>query len=167
MTHPFITQFFNKQAIDYYARTNQNSYFFVDTSSYENLILFQKLKIKQDLFFAVFDVKSIQHMSLPCWESVSKFPSVRRDLSIMVKEDVTWNDIKQGVKTALGEDDALMKELCLFDVYQGEHVESGCKSLAMALIFQEKNRTLEDKEVDNLLSKAVSYLTEHLKAEMR
>lgn len=129
--------------------------------------LCQKLKIKQDVLVAVFDVASIQKIDLPCWEAVSKFPSVRRDLSIMVKESVSWADVKSAVTQALGSDVDLMKDLSLFDVYQGEHIENGCKSLAMALIFQEKNRTLEDKEVDNMLSKAVSYLTEHLNAELR
>ncbi|WP_154223174.1 phenylalanine--tRNA ligase subunit beta [Marinicella rhabdoformis] len=127
----------------------------------------QKLKIKQDVLVAVFDVAAIKSISLPQWEAVSKFPSVRRDLSIMVKEDVTWYDVQSAVRKALGADVGVMKDLSLFDVYQGEHIESGCKSLAMALIFQENNRTLEDKEVDNLLSKAVSYLTEHLNAELR
>ncbi len=129
--------------------------------------LCQKLKIKQEVFVAVLDAQAIKSVHLPLWEPVSKFPSVRRDLSIIVKNEVTWKMVQDGVKKALGEDQALLKTLSLFDVYQGEHVEKGCKSLAMALIFQEKNRTLEDKEVDNMVSKAVSYLTEHLKAEMR
>ena len=61
----------------------------------------------------------------------------------------------------------LLHELCLFDVYKGDNIEKGYKSLAIAMIFQENNRTLEDKEVDKLVSKAVSFLTEQINAEIR
>jgi phenylalanyl-tRNA synthetase beta chain len=57
--------------------------------------------------------------------------------------------------------------LSLFDVYTGDNIENGYKSLAIAMIFQEKSRTLEDKEVDKLVSKAVSFLAEQFNAEVR
>lgn len=129
--------------------------------------LCQKMKIKQDIYMAEFTVDAIKSLSLPHWQPVSKFPAVRRDLSLLVSEEVTWNDINGAVSEALAGQSEVLQSVRLFDVYQGEHVESGFKSVAMALIFQEKNRTLEDKEVDNLVEKAVSYLSDKFKAELR
>ncbi len=127
----------------------------------------KKLKIKQDVYVAEFDMSDIQETLLPQWYSTSKYPAVRRDLSLLVPENITWNDINFAIKESLSEQINLLKSVHLFDVYQGSHLKTGFKSMAMALIFQEKNRTLEDKEVDNLVLKAVSYLNQQLNAELR
>lgn len=127
----------------------------------------QKMKIKQEVYVAEFMVEAIQNVQLPAWHAVSKFPQVRRDLSIVIEDSVSWSAVETAVNHSLGDDKALLDNLCLFDVYKGDNIENGYKSLAMAMIFQEKNRTLEDKEVDKLVSKAVSFLAEHLNAEIR
>ncbi|WP_223789179.1 phenylalanine--tRNA ligase subunit beta [Marinicella meishanensis] len=127
----------------------------------------QKMKIKQEVYVAEFAMNDIQHMVLPQWQSVSKFPSVRRDLAVVIRDAISWSEVANAVKSSLGDDQGLLNELCLFDVYKGDNIEKGYKSLAMAMIFQEKNRTLEDKEVDKLVSKAVSFLAEQLNAEIR
>ncbi len=127
----------------------------------------QKLKIKQDVYIANLDVKAIQNVLIPDWQAVSKFPKVRRDLSIILKDEITWTQVSQAVKSCLGDHEVLLNSLRLFDVYKGDNIESGYKSLAMAMIFQEKNRTLEDKDVDKLVSKAVSFLAEQFNAEVR
>ena len=101
------------------------------------------------------------------WQSVSKFPKIRRDLSISVQDGVSWDQVSGAVKQSLADNAHSLVDLRLFDVYKGEHIEKGYKSLAMAMIFQEKNRTLEDKEVDKLVSKAVSFLAEQFNAEVR
>ncbi|MCB1584418.1 MAG: phenylalanine--tRNA ligase subunit beta [Xanthomonadales bacterium] len=127
----------------------------------------QKMKIKQDVYVANFVVEAIQGVLLPQWHAISKFPKIRRDLSILINENITWSEVSEVVKQSLGEETERLVGLNLFDVYKGEHIEKGYKSLAMALIFQEKNRTLEDKEVDKLVSKAVSFLAEQFNAEVR
>lgn len=129
--------------------------------------LCQKMKIKQDVYVANFVVSDIQLVTVPHWQAVSKFPKIRRDLSILVSEEYSWKEVSTAVQRSLGEESHLLVDLHLFDVYKGEHIEKGYKSLAMALIFQEKNRTLEDKEVDKLVSKAVSFLAEQFNAEVR
>ncbi|VAW45107.1 Phenylalanyl-tRNA synthetase beta chain [hydrothermal vent metagenome] len=127
----------------------------------------QKMKIKQEVYVAEFVVDAIQSVQLPAWQSVSKFPQVRRDLSIIIADSISWSEVESVVQMSLGDDQTLLDKLCLFDVYKGDNIEKGYKSLAMAMIYQEKNRTLEDKEVDKLVSKAVSFLAEQLKAEIR
>ncbi len=127
----------------------------------------QKMKIKQEVYIAELNIDGIQQVKLPAWQSVSKFPQVRRDLAVIIKDEVTWSEVSAAVRKSLGEEATILYKLCLFDVYNGDNIEKGYKSLAMAMIFQEKNRTLEDKEVDKLVSKAVSFLTEQLNAEIR
>ncbi|TDR16805.1 phenylalanine--tRNA ligase subunit beta [Marinicella litoralis] len=127
----------------------------------------QQLKIKQDVYVANLNVNAIQNITLPQWQSISKFPKVRRDLSIVLKDEVTWDQVSQAINDCLGESQQLLNSLRLFDVYKGDNIEKGYKSLAMAMIFQEKNRTLEDKDVDKLVSKAVSFLAEQFNAEVR
>ncbi|MCX7555154.1 phenylalanine--tRNA ligase subunit beta [Marinicella sp. S1101] len=127
----------------------------------------QKMKIKQEVYVAELNVSDIQKIKLPAWQVVSKFPQVRRDLAVIIKDDVTWAAVAAAVRASLRADESLLYKLCLFDVYKGDNIEKGYKSLAMALIFQENNRTLEDKEVDKLVSKAVSFLAEQLNAEIR
>ena len=127
----------------------------------------QRMKIKQDVYVASLQVEPIQQRQLPAWEAVSKYPHMRRDLSLVLPDAITWAAVDSAVRESLGDDVQLLDQLCLFDVYKGENIETGYKSLAMAMIFQEKNRTLEDKEVDKLVSKAVSFLAEQLKADIR
>jgi phenylalanyl-tRNA synthetase beta chain len=127
----------------------------------------QQMKIKQEVYVAQLELNPIQRIHLPEWQSVSKFPKVRRDLSIILGDEVTWDSIDKAVKNSLGSLSHLLVNLSLFDVYTGDNIENGYKSLAIAMIFQEKSRTLEDKEVDKLVSKAVSFLAEQFNAEVR
>ena len=92
---------------------------------------------------------------------------LRRDLSIKLAENISWQQVEAAVYQSVNDTEQSLIDLSLFDVYTGEHIEKGYKSLAMAMIFQEKNRTLEDKEVDKLVSKAVSFLAEQFNAEVR
>lgn len=127
----------------------------------------QKLKIKQEVYVAQFELQKISHRALPQWQQVSKFPSVRRDLSIVLERQIGWHKVQKCIKDSLGENLSLLQEVVLFDVYMGENIGENHKSLALGMVFREKNRTLEDKEVDNLVSKAVNYLLEQLNAEIR
>jgi len=101
---------------------------------------------------------------LPSFKTVSRFPVVARDLAFVVEQSIAAADLVKSAELVAGDD---LRQVVIFDVYQGDNIEKGSKSLAMALIFQEKNRTLEDKEVDKLVAKAVSCLAEELNAEIR
>ncbi|MGO4221021.1 phenylalanine--tRNA ligase subunit beta [Lysobacter sp. TAF61] len=90
--------------------------------------------------------------------ALSKYPSVRRDLAFVVAEQVTWGDVSAAVRRAAG---TVLRDLVLFDKYQGKGVEPGFKSLAMGLILQDESRTLTDREVDA----TVASVTEALQRE--
>ena len=126
-----------------------------------------KLKLRKDLLLAQLDMQLVRRRTLPQWQAISKYPMMRRDLSIVLKEDVVWHQIKQGIEEAVNDSGQSLIDVVLFDIYRGENIETGYKSLAIGMIFQEKNRTLEDKEVDKMVSKAVSFLSTKLNAEIR
>src|SRR3970282_1762679 len=91
------------------------------------------------------DLEPLLARELPKAKGQSKYPSVRRDLAFVVPESATWREVSASVKTAAG---TLLRELVLFDRYQGKGVETGFKSLGMGLILQEESRTLTAADVD-------------------
>ena len=102
--------------------------------------------------------------ALPRARSLSKYPSVRRDLAFVVAESVPWAAISASVKAAAG---AFLQELRLFDRYAGKGVETGFKSLAMGLILQEDSRTLTDRDVDDVMAGVMATLQRDHGARIR
>jgi phenylalanyl-tRNA synthetase beta chain len=101
------------------------------------------------------DLSPLQSRQLPRATVPSRFPSVRRDLAFVVAADVPWAAMEATIRTAAG---PLLAGLVLFDRYVGKGVESGFKSLAMGLILQEDSRTLNDREVDDVVARVVDAL---------
>ena len=101
---------------------------------------------------------------LPQYAELSKFPSVRRDLAIVVDGQVTSAQVEACIADVSGE---YLANLQLFDVYCGEGIESGRKSLALGLTFQDHSRTLKDKDVDALISSILEKLNQKLHATLR
>ncbi len=100
----------------------------------------------------------------PEFAELSKFPSVRRDLAIVADETVSAQQLKDCIAGASGE---YLANLQLFDVYCGEGVESGRKSLALGLTFRDHSRTLKDEDVDALVSNILEKLNHELDATLR
>ena len=96
--------------------------------------------------------------------AVSRYPSVRRDLAFVVPESVHWAVMQASVRQAAGNQ---LRDLQLFDRYVGKGVESGCKSLAMALILQDDSRTLTDRDVDAVVAEVVATLSANHGAVIR
>ncbi|RFA24409.1 phenylalanine--tRNA ligase subunit beta [Alkalilimnicola ehrlichii] len=110
------------------------------------------------------DLEALTRARVPQFSPLSKFPSIRRDLAVLVDEDVSAAAIEGCVRRAGGE---LLKDVVLFDVYRGKGVPQGQKSLAMGLILQESSRTLTDQDVDGLIQQVVSRLSLDLGAVLR
>ena len=94
----------------------------------------------------------------------SKFPQVRRDIAILVDSDISLQTLESTIRKASG---ALLTDLWLFDVYQGEKVPAGQRSLAFALIWQDKTQTLSDDAVKTATDKVVQALTVEHSAQLR
>ncbi|WP_028916089.1 phenylalanine--tRNA ligase subunit beta [Pseudoxanthomonas sp. J35] len=101
------------------------------------------------------DLEPLQPRALPRAEALSRFPAVRRDLAFVVAEQVAWSALAASVREAAG---PVLRDLLLFDRYQGPGVESGCKSLAMGLILQDNTRTLTDQDADAVVERVVAGL---------
>lgn len=94
----------------------------------------------------------------------SKFPQVRRDIAILVDSDISVQTLQATIRLAAGE---LLTDLWLFDVYQGEHVPTGQRSLAFALIWQDSMQTLSDEVVKMVTDKVITALTVQHSAQLR
>ncbi|MBY0417901.1 MAG: phenylalanine--tRNA ligase subunit beta, partial [Pararheinheimera sp.] len=91
-------------------------------------------------------------------------PANRRDLAIVVKSDVRFSDILATIRKVGGNQ---LVDLKLFDVYTGQGVAEGYKSLAIALTLQDKARTLEDKDIQQVISSVVEVLSKEFNATLR
>lgn len=94
----------------------------------------------------------------------SKFPQVRRDIAILVDSEISLQTLESTIRTAAGE---LLADLWLFDVYQGDNVPAGQRSLAFALIWQDNAQTLSDDAIKTATDKVVQALTEQHAAKLR
>lgn len=98
------------------------------------------------------------------YKPLSKFPAVDLDLALLVDKHVTSRQLMDNIKHVAG---PLLTELRPFDLYEGENIPSGKKSLAYHLVFQSPERTLQDKEVIELRTKVVGALKEKFNADLR
>lgn len=127
----------------------------------------KKADVGQAVFYADFDfdllLKQISRNKI-VYQEVSKFPSVRRDLSLLVDERVTFNQLKQ---TAIKSERKLIKEVNVFDVYKGDKIAEGKKSYALSFVLQDEEKTLTDKAIDAAMQKIAFNLQKEAGAEVR
>lgn len=95
---------------------------------------------------------------------ISKFPPVKRDLALLIDAETTFAEIE---KIAFASEKKLLKEVYLFDVYEGKNLEAGKKSYAVSFILQDKEKTLNEKQIDAIMKKIISNLEQKLGAKLR
>ncbi len=98
------------------------------------------------------------------FKEVSKFPAVRRDLSMLINQDVRFEDLK---RIAIKTEKALLKEVNVFDVYQGDKLPDGKKSYALSFTLQDEQKTLDDKQIDAIMQKLIANFGKEAGAEIR
>ena len=98
------------------------------------------------------------------YTEISKFPAVKRDLALLLDKKVQFAEIE---KIAYETEKKLLKEVSLFDVYEGKNLEAGKKSYAVSFLLQDENATLNDKQIDKIMSKLVANLENKLNAKLR
>lgn len=123
--------------------------------------------IKNDVFIADLDwdgiLNSIQFTKVKYTELPKTF-AVRRDFSLLINQDVTFASIEEIARNC---DKKLLKEVGLFDVYEGDKLEAGKKSYAVSFKFQDAEKTLQDKQVDAIMDKIRTSLESKLGAQLR
>ncbi len=122
--------------------------------------------IKQEILFADFNwtlvLKLISNKIK--FAGIPKFPEVRRDLALLVDQEVAFGSI---YRTARQTDKSLLKEINLFDVYEGPSLPQGKKSYAVSFVIQDTSKTLTDAQVDKLMGKLRANLENELGASLR
>jgi len=122
------------------------------------------LSIPAHTFVFEIALEPLQQGGISHFEPLSKYPALRRDLAFIVDEKVAANELIKAIRHSAP---PFMRNLKLFDLYQGEHIDSGRKSLALGLTLQEETRTLTDSEVENAIESIVTHLREEFGATLR
>lgn len=102
--------------------------------------------------------------SVPQYRHLPKFPSMSRDIAVVVPKEVTNAELEAVIRSYAGE---LLRDVRVFDIYTGKQVAEGCKSMAFSLTYQADDRTLTDAEVDASIKKVISEVGEAYKAKLR
>jgi phenylalanyl-tRNA synthetase beta chain len=127
----------------------------------------KKLDIEKDVFYADFDwdlvLKAIKKNKIS-YREVPKTPSVRRDLSLLIDRDITFSQLKS---LALKSERNLLKEVNVFDVYEGKKLADDKKSYALSFLLQDDEKTLTDKQIDSVMTKLIGIFEKELGAEVR
>ena len=123
--------------------------------------------VDKDVFYADFDwallVDSIKKNKV-VHKEVPKYPAVRRDLSILVDQQITFDELKS---IAFKTEKKLVKQVQIFDVYEGDKLPEGKKSYALNFTLQDEEQTLTDKQIDAIMQKIIANLAQTAKAEIR
>lgn len=126
--------------------------------------LVKKLDLNGPVYLFEVSLSAVTGGRLPRFSSLSKFPESRRDLAVVADQATAFDDIRQVVEAEAGE---FLKQVTLFDVYQGQGIEPGRKSLALGLTWQHPSRTLNEEEINSAVSAVVSALRERCGATLR
>ncbi|MEJ6792540.1 MAG: phenylalanine--tRNA ligase subunit beta, partial [Lacinutrix sp.] len=123
--------------------------------------------ISQDVLFADFNwdnIIEVAERNKIKFTAIPKYPEVRRDFALLLDNNVTFEDIHTIAKQT---EKQLLKNVSLFDVYQGKNLPNGKKSYAVSFMFQDEHKTLTDKVVDKIMNKLQSNFENKLGAELR
>jgi phenylalanyl-tRNA synthetase beta chain len=120
--------------------------------------------IDEPVYLFELELKKVLQRKLPKFATLSKFPSIRRDLALLVKENVTSSQIVDLIgQTAK----SWLKDVVIFDIYRGKGIEPDFKSIAIGITLQRTDRTFKDAEINKTMDRVISALTDKLDAQLR
>lgn len=129
--------------------------------------ILKSLDIDQVVYYAELDLQVLikKHgESKVVFSELPRFPEVRRDLALLIDEDISYNLLQ---KAAFETERRLLKKVDLFDVYRGKNLEPGKKSYALSFILRDENATLNDKQIDKVMANLQRVYTEKFGAKIR
>ena len=129
--------------------------------------ILKKMDISQDVFYADLNWDNLMRAikkNETLYHDISKFPSVSRDLALLIDKSVQFEQIEQIARQT---EKKLLKSVELFDVYEGKNLPTGKKSYAVNFILQDESKTLTDKQIDAIMTKLINNLKQKLGAELR
>ena len=123
--------------------------------------------IDQEVYLAELDWNALSQQAYKQplhYQEVAKFPQMRRDFALLLDQEVSFEALKT---IALNTERKILTSVQLFDVYEGKNLPKGKKSYGISFTFQDKNKTLTDKQVDKIMEKLQQNFSKELKAELR
>lgn len=128
--------------------------------------LLKLTEVRQEVWFGEFDWDLLMKKAggLKKFEEISKFPEVRRDLSLVIDKSVTYMQVKAVADKVGGK---LLRRIGVFDVYQGDKIDSGKKAYALSFYLQDQENTLTDKEIEKTMSKLIQAFQDQVGAIIR
>jgi len=124
----------------------------------------QKLDLSQRAYVFEIEASALSEGRVPKFEPLSRYPSIRRDIALVVDEAISAAEVLDCIRLSGSE---YLTNIELFDVYVGEGIDSGRKSLALGLTLQDLSRTLKDNEIEQELDQILSVLNNKLGATLR
>lgn len=128
--------------------------------------LLKKFDIDKPVYFAevYWDVVLANYRQKILFKELPQFPSVRRDLALLIDSKVSFEQIQ---KIAYQTEKKLLKQVNVFDVYEGKGIPEGKKSYAVSFMLQDEQKTLTDSQIDNVMTKLIANYQKELGAELR
>jgi len=123
-----------------------------------------KYDLAQTVYLFEVDLQPLLEAQLPSFDELSRYPEVRRDLAVLVDKSVPAGELLENVRTVAG---TYLKDLRLFDVYEGKGIDPKRKSLALGLTFRDSSRTLSDEDVNKSVDQVIDLLIKTYEAELR
>ena len=130
----------------------------VSTDDDEIIEVVENYGMKKEVYVAVLDMQTVTMLTTfdRKYEGIAKFPSVTRDLALVVDKSVFVGEIEKVIKKCGGK---MLESYKLFDVYEGAQVAPGKKSVAYSLVFRDKTKTLTDADVNPVVEKLLAELS--------
>ncbi len=129
--------------------------------------LLREFDIEQPVYYADLYWQNLMTMNKqykPVIEDLPKYPSVKRDLALLLDKDVCFADLE---KAAFQAEKKLLHEVNLFDVYEGKNLEAGKKSYALSFILQDKDNTLKDQQIEHIMDRIRQTFEKQFNARLR
>ena len=129
--------------------------------------LLSKFGIKNEVLYAEIEwgllTERLKHNNTK-YKEINKFPAVRRDLALLLDKDIEFSTLNNIAKQT---ENKLLKSVNLFDVYEGDKLPKGKKSYALSFALESSEKTLTDKEIDEVMSNLIQSFEQKVGAEVR
>ncbi len=124
----------------------------------------KQLDIPNKVYIFELLIKELQDIPLTEVKILNRYPSVRRDIALVIDTTIEYASLEQLIRQQAGE---FLEDFVIFDVYRGENIEEGKQSLALGLTFQNPERTLNDDEINTIIDNCIKALEQQFNAELR
>lgn len=158
-----------QNAVVDYLHPGQSAAFYVDGCIVATLgkvhpTVLKAFGLKQDCFVLDMSVESFFHGRHRTYQTISKYPAVNRDLAFLVDDAIKIADLEAAVRGACKE---ILKEIVVFDVYRGEGVPAGQKSVAIGMVLQNQTQTLDESEITAIIQRVIAGLQREFNITLR